>query len=242
MGRCVDLTGQKFGKLTVIKRVEDDSEAHIKWLCECECGNFITTRGTSLRSGITKSCGCLVGDKIRELNKLKKKYNKYDLSGDYGIGYASNTNEPFYFDLEDYDKIKNYYWYSNHDGYMCSSENKKEIIMHRLIIDENNPEIQVDHFNRNKKDNRKENLKSVTPQHNNWNRGINQNNKSGVTGVRWNKEAQKWIAYIMRKHLGTFNSFEDAVKARKRAEQKYFGEYSYNNINNQKQKKVKDGE
>ena len=47
----------------------------------------------------------------------------------------------------------------------------------------------------------------------------------------------------MRKHLGTFNSFEDAVKARKRAEQKYFGEYSYNNINNQKQKKkAKDGE
>lgn len=243
MGRCVDLTGQKFGKLTVIKRVEDDSEAHIKWLCECECGNLITTRGTSLKSGITKSCGCLVGDKIRELNKLKKKYNKYDLSGDYGIGYASNTNEPFYFDLEDYDKIKNYYWYSNHDGYMCSSENKKEIIMHRLIIDENDPEMQVDHFNRNKKDNRKENLKSVTPQHNNWNRGMNQNNKSGVTGVRWNKEAQKWVAYIMRKHLGTFNSFEDAVKARKRAEQNYFGEYSYNNINNQKQqKKVKDGE
>ena len=38
------------------------------------------------------------------------------------------------------------------------------------------------------------------------------------------------VAYIMRKHLGTFNSFEEAVKARKKAEQKYFGEYSYNNI------------
>lgn len=176
--------------------------------------------------------GCLVSDKMQEWNKTNKKCNVYDLTGDYGIGYASNTNEPFYFDLEDYDKIKNYYWYSNHDGYMCSSENKKEIIMHRLIIDENDPEMQVDHFNRNKKDNRKENLKSVTPQHNNWNRGMNQNNKSGVTGVRWNKEAQKWVAYIMCKHLGTFNSFEDAVEARKRAEQKYFGEYSYNNITN----------
>ena len=73
---------------------------------------------------------------------------------------------------------------------------------------------------------RKENLKSLTPQHNNWNKGLQQNNESGVTGVRWNKEAQKWVAYIMRKHLGTFNSFEDAVKARKRAEQKYFGEFS----------------
>ena len=115
--------------------------------------------------------------------------------------------------------------------------------MHRLIMDIEDINVQVDHFNRNRKDNRKENLKYLSPQHNNWNKGLQKNNESGVTGVRWNKEAQKWIAYIMRKHLGTFNSFEDAVKARKRAEQKYFGEYSYNNINNQKQKKeVKDGE
>ena len=240
MSNFIDLTGQKFGRLTVIRKAENPSEAHIKWLCECECGNFITTRGTSLRSGITKSCGCLVSDKIREWNKANKKCNVYDLTGDYGIGYASNTNEPFYFDLEDYDKIKDYYWSANTDGYMYSTCDDEYILMHRLIIDENNPEMQVDHFNRNRKDNRKENLKSVTPQHNNWNRGMNQNNKSGVTGVRWNKKAEKWIAYIMRKHLGTFNSFEDAVKARKRAEQKYFGEYSYNNIDKQQQKKEKD--
>ena len=230
MSNFIDLTGQKFGRLTVIRKAENPSEAHIKWLCECECGNFITTRGTSLRSGITKSCGCLVSDKIREWNKANKKCNVYDLTGDYGIGYASNTNEPFYFDLEDYDKIKDYYWSANTDGYMYSTCDDEYILMHRLIIDENNPEMQVDHFNRNKKDNRKENLRSLTPQHNNWNRGLQQNNESGVTGVRWNKEAQKWVAYIMCKHLGTFNSFEDAVKARKRAEQKYFGEYSYNNI------------
>ena len=243
MSNYIDLTGQKFGRLTVIRKAENPSEAHIKWLCECECGNFITTRGTNLRSGITKSCGCLVSDKIREWNKENKKCNVYDLTGDYGIGYASNTNEPFYFDLEDYDKIKDYYWSANTDGYMYSTCDDEYILMHRFIIDENNPEMQVDHFNRNRKDNRKENLKSVTPQHNNWNRGMNQNNKSGVTGVRWNKEAQKWVAYIMRKHLGTFNRFEDAVKARKKAEQKYFGEYSYNNIDKEQQKKkAKDGE
>ena len=46
----------------------------------------------------------------------------------------------------------------------------------------------------------------------------------------------------MRKRLGTCNSFEDAVNARKRAEQKYFGEYSYNNIDKQQKKKAKDGE
>lgn len=241
MGNYMDLIGQKFGRLTVIKRIEDNSEAHIKWLCECDCGNFVTTRGTSLRRGVTKSCGCLVSDKLQELNKLKKKCNTYDLSGDYGIGYASNTNEEFYFDLEDYEKIKNYYWYRNHDGYMCSNEDDKQIITHRLIMNVKDVDVQVDHFNRNKKDNRKENLRPVSPQHNNWNKGLQQNNKSGVTGVRWNKKSQKWIAYIMYNHLGSFNSFEDAVKARKRAEEKYFGEYSYNNFNKQ-QKKVEVGE
>ena len=245
MGRCVDLTGQKFGKLTVIKKEKSSADGDSKWLCECECGNSIIMQGASLRKTVVipKSCGCLQKDFMRKRNKANKKHNTYDLNGDYGIGYSSNDNEEFYFDLEDYDKIKDYYWSANTDGYMYSTCDDEYILMHRLIIDENNPEMQVDHFNRNRKDNRKENLKSVTPQHNNWNRGMNQNNKSGVTGVRWNKKAEKWIAYIMRKHLGTFNSFEDAVKARKRAEQKYFGEYSYNNINNQKQQlKVKDGE
>ena len=245
MGRCIDLTGQKFGKLTVIKKEKSSADGDSKWLCECECGNSIIMRGASLRKTavIPKSCGCLQKEFMRKRNKANKKRNTYDLNGDYGIGYSSNDNEPFYFDLEDYDKIKNYYWYSNHDGYMCSRENKKEIIMHRLIMNESNPEIEVDHFNRNRKDNRKKNLRSLTREHNNWNKGLQTNNESGVTGVRWNKEAQKWVAYIMRKHLGTFNRFEDAVKARKRAEQKYFGEYSYNNINNQKQQlKVKDGE
>ena len=232
MGNFIDLTGQKFGRLTVISKAENSADGHIRWLCNCECGNSITTRGTCLRSGITKSCGCLVSDKVRELNKANRKYNTYDLSGDYGIGYASNTNEDFYFDLEDYDKIKDYCWYSNSDGYLCSRENNKEIIMHRFIMNESNPEIEVDHFNRNRKDNRKNNLRSLTREHNNWNKGLQNNNVSGATGVRFNKEAQKWIAYIMRKHLGTFNSFEEAVEARKRAEQKYFGEYSYNNVTN----------
>lgn len=232
MGECIDLTGQKFGLLTVIRREENTNSGNSRWLCKCECGNFITMRGASLRKTavLPKSCGCVHKEFMRKRNKANKKCNTYDLSGDYGIGYSSNDNEEFYFDLEDYDRIKDYCWSTNSNGYMYSTCDDEYIIMHRLIMDENNPEIQVDHFNRNKKDNRKKNLKSLTPQHNNWNKGLQINNESGVTGVRFNKEAQKWIAYIMRKHLGTFNSFEDAVKARKKAEKKYFGEYSYNNV------------
>lgn len=58
MGRpMLDLTGQIFGKLTVIEH-EPDSGPEF-WLCKCECGNFILAKRAHLRAGNTKSCGCL---------------------------------------------------------------------------------------------------------------------------------------------------------------------------------------
>lgn len=56
-----DMTGQKFGKLTVIERAEDyinkDGTKHIRWLCHCDCGREAVVRGTALRYGSTTSCG-----------------------------------------------------------------------------------------------------------------------------------------------------------------------------------------
>jgi hypothetical protein len=62
---------------------------------------------------------------------------------------------------------------------------------------------------------------------------VSKNNTSGVTGVTWNKQNNNWIAQISinRKniHIGSFDKFEDAKKARREAEDKYFGEYAYSN-------------
>ena len=63
--KFVDLTGQRFGRLTVIKRVENDGEK-VMWLCRCDCGNETTVFSGYLRNGDTKSCGCLSKDKLRE--------------------------------------------------------------------------------------------------------------------------------------------------------------------------------
>lgn len=52
-----DLTGQKFGKLTVIKRVENKN-CHTNWLCSCECGKYTEVLAINLKRGLTKSCGC----------------------------------------------------------------------------------------------------------------------------------------------------------------------------------------
>ena len=109
MGRCVDLTGQKFGKLTVIKKEKSSADGDSKWLCECECGNSIIMRGASLRKTavIPKSCGCLQKEFMRKRNKANKKRNTYDLNGDYGIGYSSNDNEKFEAEFKKFKETSN---------------------------------------------------------------------------------------------------------------------------------------
>lgn len=59
MGNAIDITGQKYGRLTVISLSHSDKRGERFWLCKCECGKEITASGYKLRSGNTKSCGCL---------------------------------------------------------------------------------------------------------------------------------------------------------------------------------------
>lgn len=63
-GRIVDLTGKKFGRLTVIGL--DDKPGHkTYWICQCECGNMKSVRSDSLKQGAIKSCGCLKKEQDR---------------------------------------------------------------------------------------------------------------------------------------------------------------------------------
>lgn len=62
-----DLTGKRFNRLTVIKRVENMGVQPM-WLCRCDCGNETVIRGHKIKHGITKSCGCLVIETITKHN------------------------------------------------------------------------------------------------------------------------------------------------------------------------------
>lgn len=71
MGNFIDLTGQIFGRLSVIEKQDEDvlsnNKYHvIKWLCCCKCGNEVVVRGDSLRNGVTLSCGCYHKERIHE--------------------------------------------------------------------------------------------------------------------------------------------------------------------------------
>lgn len=233
-----DLTGRKFERLTVIKQAEDyvtpKGNHHAQWLCACECGNNVITLGSRLKNKQAKSCGCLHNELM---SKRFKKYNIYDLTGEYGIGYLDDNTE-FYFDLEDYDKIKDIKWKKDKDGYIVSNVYNKDtkkavgIKMHRLIIGCPN-DMFVDHVNTHKRnDNRKENLRICTLQENNMHRKRAKNNTSGITGVYWHSYIDKWTAFIYfngkRIELGNYDDFESAKRKRLEAEKKYYGEYSYN--------------
>lgn len=236
MRKYKDLTGQKFNRLTVLYRTEDyvspKGKRDIVWHCQCECGNECNIRAYALKSGHAKSCGCLNNEtrikQAKKLGKKSKKYNKYDLSGDYGIGYTSKGEE-FWFDLEDYDLIKDYSW-SYSCGYVVAPHGEK---LHRIIMNAQEEDV-VDHIihgktNENKYDNRKSNLRKVTHSKNAMNQHIKSNNTSGVKGVSWHKRDLVWEVNICvnRKiiYLGSYENFDEAVRVRKEAEDKYFGEY-----------------
>lgn len=80
MPRFIDLTGQVFGRLTVLRRSGASAAGHARWFCSCECGNTVYVLRPYLRTGETKSCGCLRSDRTREANTK------------HGLSYHSSYN------------------------------------------------------------------------------------------------------------------------------------------------------
>ena len=78
MVKKIDLTGQRYGRLTVIKEAEKVNN-RITWLCKCDCGNEVTIKSVYLRTGETQSCGCLKRD--HEEGNLRKEYNNKRIDG-----------------------------------------------------------------------------------------------------------------------------------------------------------------
>ena len=241
-----DLTGMVFGRLTVMYQTEDyvtpKGVHYARWHCMCSCSehNEIDVLGSNLtkKDRGTKSCGCLSVERTIDMNhNLFKRYNEYDLSGEYGIGYCSNTGSQFYFDLEDYDKIKDYCWSESTSGeyhyitareFLSDNYTNQNVRMHQ-ILGYNYP----DHINRNPLDNRKCNLRQATVAQNNMNKTIAKNNTSGIIGVNWDKKLEKWKVSITcdrkRIHIGYFVNKDDAIRARLNAEINYFGDFSPQN-------------
>ena len=227
-----NLTGQQFGRWKVLEFAGTDSNRCCLWLCECQCKNKTrrVVSGVSLRTGRSRSCGCLSSEISRQvMHDSMKKYNKFDLSGEYGIGYDDKGNS-FYFDLEDYNKIRNYYWYVGKRGYVYSTNpsTHRSFTLHRFVLGNDTPS--TDHHNRIRTDCRKSNLIPCSQTDNCKNKSVSKNNTSGITGVQYDKARDKWVARLesdgvvrIRKR---FDTKEEAIIARLKAEVKYFGKFA----------------
>lgn len=218
----MDMIGKKYGNLTVINYIGNNKKNLKLYKCLCDCGNIIDVVGCYLRSGKKDNCGC----KTKEKQSLsKRKYNTYDLTGEYGIGYTLKGKE-FYFDLEDYDKIKDYCW-NVHEGYITAmNKERKYVRIHRIIMDIEDQNIQVDHSNRNPIDNRKENLRVCTDLENSRNKNIRKNNLTGFIGISIRENGTYRVRIRDGKKeisIGCYKNIEDAIYNRLKAELKYYG-------------------
>lgn len=74
MSHLIDLTGQRFGRLTVVEKVQSKN-TNARWLCLCDCGNTTTVLGTTLRRGESQSCGCYRADYWKEQKTIHGKCN-----------------------------------------------------------------------------------------------------------------------------------------------------------------------
>ena len=110
----------------------------------------------------------------------------------------------------------------NDRGYMTVDVDGEQYKVHRIcyalfhgVI---SPKMEIDHINRNRKDNSIENLRLVTSSENSRNTGMSPRNTSGVKGVHLYKRTGRWTTHMDGKQLGTFADRWDAICCRKSAE------------------------
>ena len=228
----VNMLNYKIGKLTVIGSTDITKNGSCVWKCKCDCGNEISVKGSHLKNGSTISCGCYQKELAKTvIPKSNWKTNKIIESDECILIKSSNTEDYFIIDSEDYDKVKNYCWCNSH-GYAVSTirgEKNKFVGMHRIIMNcgENENLLVVDHINHNTLDNRKSNLRIATDMQNNWNSIRNHN-----SGIQYNSILEKWnvtIKYNLQDiNLGLFDSYNEALDIRDKAEKVFFEEFQYN--------------
>lgn len=198
----------------------------------------------STKKVIRSKIGLLCNRHYTQYNKYGeiKKRTKYDPNE---FIFEENTVKIFLYnmfsqkvseaiiDREDYDTVKEYKWCLSKNGYVINSKGK---YLHRIVTKENT--LFVDHINGNKLDNRKCNLRPCSNADNLKNRvKIPINNTSGIIGVIYRSDRNKWRAEICvdgkKIRLGYYANKIDAIRARTEAEIKYFGKYKSKVLNNE---------
>lgn len=195
MSKFDDLSGQKFGNLTVIER--DNSKSNgTYWVCRCVCRNVTSVSAPNLKRGHTKSCGCLrgtgiIGNKYGKLTVLEKLDNgKYKCRCDCGnfkvIDYKSLTNNQYELSCK-----------------ACGDKNRSDAVKKSQFIDGTQPcKLSCKATAANKS--------GVV--------GVNWDKSRGKWQASIRFKGHKY-------NLGRFDNMQDAIDVRKIAEREIFGNF-----------------
>lgn len=210
MPKKIEMVGKRFGRLRVISKIRIDKHRDIKWMCKCDCGKNKEIGGKHLRSGHTKSCGCLMVETITT----------------HGMSYSSTYRT--WKDMIQRCFNKNCICYKNYGGrgikisdrwlkfkafYKDMGTKPKGLTIERIDND---------------KGYYKENCAWETYITQARNKRLSSNNNTGVAGVHWYKQTKKYRVSLCEEgkthHIGYFSTIDQAIVARKQAEKKYWPE------------------
>ena len=139
---------------------------------------------------------------------------------------TGKTQTPFEIDDEDWEIVKHYSWYISGYPTTHSRGRTAPLHLHQLLMGRASDGLQWDHIDRNKMNNRRSNLRAVTHQVNGRNRSLQCSNTTGHVGV-YKFRGDRWQTQItadgQQHHLGTFDTIEEAVEARRLGEIKHWG-------------------
>lgn len=142
----LDLTGQKYGKLTPIKKSGKDKYNHYLWYCKCDCGNFVEVIASHLINGNTQSCGCLNSKNESIISQLLKELNlkylrQYSFKGCLGrFDFFINNFYVIEFDGIQHFKYKSVGW-NNKENF--EKTRVHDLIKNKYCFDHNIPLIRI---------------------------------------------------------------------------------------------------
>ena len=213
-----DIVGRKFGRLTVlsyegIKVSGKEGHGRSCYRCICDCGKEVIVKRKYLLNGRrTSCCDCT------KITHEGDEYRYFDINGD-----------SFIFDAQDLNLVQGHRWRIDPYGYPVTRIEQKNYRLSRLILQPQNG-LYVDHINGDTRDNRRENLRLASTVDNQRNMRIPTHNSTGFKGVTYVRAKGRYRAQISindrTKHIGYFDTSEEAARAYDTAARFLFGEFA----------------